>query len=243
MPGIVIISLQPGGSHETDIRPEHGLMASLTRSYPKPMRQQINAHPLYAAMILAGGRGSRMGGLDKGLATWRDRPLINAMLDCLQSQTIPPSSLWISANRNLDTYAKALGQHDRVITDAQPNFPGPLVGIGSVLEKIDEPLLMVVPCDTPKLPENLFESLHLALEQDTSLSAAYAMTSPEQAHPLCCLLRKSVLTDLISYLDQGQQRVLGWMQRIPAKAVTFQDNAAFTNVNDPHTLASLRSAP
>jgi molybdopterin-guanine dinucleotide biosynthesis protein A len=218
-----------------------------------------------------------MGGIDKGLVTWNEKPLVHAVLNRLQSQTITPHSFWISANRNLQTYFHLVDHNCKVMTDERPDFAGPLAGIESVLHQIKEPLLLVVPCDTPLLPTNLFEFLYQAMREDSSLNAAYAWTSGDpskrtetstqtdsktrvnrpgadqsslnnssnkgQPHPLCCLLRQSLATDLTACLDQGQQRVMGWMQRIHAKAVTFDDITAFANVNDPQTLAALRSAP
>ena len=205
--------------------------------------QPLAGKPDYAAVILAGGLGSRMGGVDKGLVEWGDRTLAQAVLNRLKSQSMPPSSIWISANRNQAAYARALGDHERIIADGRPDFAGPLCGIESALHHIHQPLLLAVPCDTPLLPTDLFESLYLAMMQDASLSAAYAISSTKQSHPLCCLLRRHLQANLTEYIDQGQQRVLGWMQHIHAKAVTFQESKAFTNVNDPQTLASLRSAP
>lgn len=197
--------------------------------------------PEYAALILAGGRGSRMGGMDKGLVTWEGISLAHMVMRRLKSQTTTPKSIWISANRNLEQYAQ-LGVSG-VIMDDRPDFAGPLAGMERAMGHVSEPLLLVVPCDTPLLPLDLFELLHETMKNDNTVRAAYAMTSADQSHPLCCLLRKDLLPNLSAYLDAGQQRVLGWMQQIQAKAVTFQDQGAFVNVNDPQTIAALRSAP
>lgn len=197
--------------------------------------------PDYAALILAGGRGSRMGGMDKGLVAWEEIPLAQWVMHRLASQTMAPRSIWISANRNLEQYAQ-LGVTG-VIQDDRPDFAGPLAGIERAMRQVSEPLLLVVPCDAPLLPLDLFELLHETMAKDATVRAAYANTSGDQPHPLCCLLRKDLLPNLSAYLDAGQQRVLGWMQQIQAKAVTFQDQGAFLNVNDPQTIAALRSAP
>ena len=228
----------------------------------KPMVTLQSAPPPdYAALILAGGRGSRMGGADKGLVDWDGKSLVQAVLNRLRAQTMPPQAIWISANRHADEYAK-LGTV-AVVKDERPDFAGPLAGIESTLRSVSAPFLLVVPCDTPLLPVDLFESLYQAMQLDASLSATYAVTLADesiltpsmnkssstdahpnvQVHPLCCLLRTALLADLSNYLDQDQSRVMGWMQRIHAKAVTFSASKAFANMNDLNTLAAMRSAP
>ncbi len=222
---------------------------------------QSDPQPEYAALILAGGRGSRMGGADKGLVDWDGRPLVRSVLTRLQTQTIPAQSIWISVNRNDEQYAR-LGSVE-VIKDERPDFAGPLAGIESTLRQVKTPLLLVVPCDTPLLPLDLFEALYQPMQQDASISATYAITSADvsthtapisessnadvesssQAHPLCCLLRTTLLADLSNYLDQDQSRVMRWIQRIHAKAVRFSEIRAFANMNDLQTLAAMRSAP
>lgn len=202
-----------------------------------------------------------MGGADKGLVDWDGKPLVQAVLNRLRAQTIPPQAIWISANRHGDQYAQ-LGTVT-VVKDERPDFAGPLAGIESTLRLVNAPLLLVVPCDTPLLPVDLFESLYQSMQQDASLYATYAVTLTNettlklstdepskadappnvQVHPLCCLLRTTVLADLSNYLDQDQSRVIGWMQRIHAKAVTFSASKAFANMNDLNTLAAMRSAP
>lgn len=181
-----------------------------------------------------------MGGMDKGLVKWEGIPLAHMVMRRLKSQTTTPKSIWISANRNLEQYAQ-LGVTG-VIMDDRPDFAGPLAGIERAMGQVSEALMLVVPCDTPLLPLDLFELLHETMKKDGTVGAAYAETSGDRTHPLCCLLHKDLLPDLSAYLNAGRQRVLGWMQHIHAKAVTFQDSNAFTNVNDPQTLASLRSA-
>ena len=187
---------------------------------------------------------------------------MHAVLTRLQSQTLQPSSIWISANRNDRQYAQFVGAA-AVVKDERPDFAGPLAGIESTLRQVNAPLLMVVPCDNPLLPVDLFEALYQPMQQDASVNATYAATLPDvsthtapirkssnadiesssQAHPLCCLLRTNLLADLSNYLDQDQRRVMGWMQHIDAKAVTFSDSQAFANMNDLQTLAAMRSAP
>ena len=202
-----------------------------------------------------------MGGADKGLVDWDGTPLVQAVLNRLRVQTIPPQAIWISANRHADEYAR-LGDV-KVVKDERPNFAGPLAGVESTLRLVNAPFLLVVPCDTPLLPLDLFESLYQAMLEDASLSATYAVTltdestlststnepswaqsSPSvQAHPLCCLLRTSLLADLSNYLDQDQNRAMDWMRLVHAKAVRFRDSQSFANMNDLKTLAAMRSAP
>jgi len=192
---------------------------------------------------------------------WDGTPLVQAVLNRLRVQTILPQAIWISANRHADEYAR-LGDV-KVVKDERPNFAGPLAGVESTLRLVNAPFLLVVPCDTPLLPLDLFESLYQAMLEDASLSATYAVTltdestpststnepswaksSPSvQAHPLCCLLRTSRLADLSNYLDQDQSRAMDWMRLVHAKAVRFRDRRSFANMNDLKTLAAMRSAP
>ena len=102
-------------------------------------------------LVLAGGRGSRMGGADKGLQSYRGMPLaMHAMLR-LAPQV---GRVMINANRNLAAY-ESFGAP--VFTDASGDFAGPLAGFVAGLEQCDTPYLVTVPCDSPLFPDDLVE--------------------------------------------------------------------------------------
>jgi len=185
-------------------------------------------------LILAGGRGQRMGGVDKGLQPWRGLPLVDHALARLAPQV---REVMISANRNGPLYATRVA---RVLADHSDDFPGPLAGILAGLRASKTPWLAVVPCDCPQLPLDLFERLAIA-----ATSARGAVVQRDHGvdglrlEPVCCLLPTSVADDLARYLAEGGRKVEGWVSR-HATPVLFDrpgDDAAFANVNTPADLA------
>jgi len=191
----------------------------------------------YDALILAGGRGTRLSGRDKGWIMWDGLPLIEHTLARLTSQTPAPSRIFISANRNLDAYQQT---GHVVVTDERPDFMGPLAGVEAGLMRCKKNPLLVVPCDTPVLPKNLFENLHQALEDHPDSHAAFAMTS-DGPQPLCCLLRPSIAGSLSKYLDVGHGSVLRWLEQANAQAVHFDEAHAFSNFNNLEMFQTPRS--
>ncbi|SIT67882.1 molybdopterin-guanine dinucleotide biosynthesis protein A [Burkholderia sp. b14] len=209
-------------------------------------------------LILAGGRGARMGGRDKGLQLLHGRPLVEHVAQRLRPQV---SRLLISANRHVDQYARFA---DQVLTDTTPDFPGPLAGILEGLYALDSQALMhgallVAPCDSPFVPLNLAQRLAQALEV-THAPIAYACTaSPDatapgtpatplssadtpaagRAHFVFALLRTGLAGDLATQLAQGERRVRTWYARHMAVQVPFADEHAFYNVNSLQELYKL----
>ena len=183
---------------------------------------------IYDALILAGGRGKRLSGRDKGWIMWDGLPLIEHTLARLKAQTPAPTRILISANRNIDAYQQT---GHVVVTDERPDFMGPLAGVEAGLMRCKKNLLLVVPCDTPLLPENLFERLSQALSEHPDSPAAFATTS-DGPQPLCCLLRPSIAGSLGKYLDVGHGSVLRWLEQSNAQSVGFNDTRAFSNFNN-----------
>lgn len=188
----------------------------------------------YDALILAGGRGMRLGGKDKGWVMWQGLPMIEHALTSLSKQTPSPARILISANRNVDAYQQT---GHAVVTDERPEFTGPLAGIEAGLMRCKKNNVLVIPCDTPYLPSNLYEQLEQALSANVDAGAAYAVTR-EGAHPLCCLLKPSVAGALGKQLDAGHGTVLDWLNNIAAVTVLFEDAEAFTNFNSPEAFQS-----
>jgi molybdopterin-guanine dinucleotide biosynthesis protein A len=124
-------------------------------------------------VILAGGEGRRLGGVDKGLQELRGRPMVQWVLERLAPQV---DTVLISANRNLQRYA-AFGCP--VLPDRIPDFAGPLAGLHAALTQAATPLVATVPCDSPFLPADLVARLHAALMADQAeLAVARAGTGP-----------------------------------------------------------------
>lgn len=183
---------------------------------------------IYDALILAGGRGKRLSGRDKGWIMWDGLPLIEHALARLQTQTPAPTRILISANRNIDAYQQT---GHVVLTDERPDFMGPLAGVEAGLMRCKKNPLLVVPCDTPLLPEDLFERLSQALSEHPDSPAAFATTN-DGPQPLCCLLRPSIAGSLSKYLDVGHGSVLRWLEQSNAQRVEFTNTRAFSNFNN-----------
>ena len=173
-------------------------------------------------VILAGGRGQRMGGVDKGLQGFRGQPLVQYVIERLAPQV---DQLLINANRNIARYG-AFGYP--VLPDEIPDFPGPLAGLHVGLTHSATPLVATAPCDSPWLPTDLVTRLFDALS-DSAADLAVART-PGRVQPLFCLVRKSVLPHLTSYLATGGRKVMDWQAALNVCHVNF-DAAAFININ------------
>ena len=186
------------------------------------------AREAITGLILAGGRGQRLGGVDKGLQPWRGQPLVDHALARLAPQV---GAMLISANRNLDAYAS---RGARVLADASDDFPGPLAGILAGLRAAATPWLAVVPCDSPRLPLDLVERLARGIGD----AQGAVVQRDERLEPVCCLLSTSLADDLQRYLEDGGRKVEGWVARhaTPVPFDRADDVAAFANINTPDDL-------
>jgi molybdenum cofactor guanylyltransferase len=196
----------------------------------------INANDI-TGLILAGGRGSRMGGVDKGLQNHRGLPLAMHALMRLQPQV---GAMLINANRNLGAY-EALGAP--VYPDSIDNFAGPLAGVLVGLEQCQTPWLVTVPCDTPDFPLDLVEQLaHAADEQQADI--AYAATTEadgrEQTHPVFSLLKSELMESLVAFMHGGGRKIDAWFAQHKAVGVHFADAKAFFNANTAQELSQLQ---
>lgn len=203
-------------------------------------------HSAIEAVILAGGKGSRMQGQDKGLVDYQGKPLIAHVLQCLQQQQMPVQQIRINANRHLDQYA-SYGYP--VIQDQMADFQGPLAGMQAGLSACQSELCLFVPCDTPFLPDDLSLRLWQALQAPASNSGLakqtgidIAIARSQQVHPVICLMRVSLLASLQQALAQGQRKVLQWQQQQAHCMVDFavdgaqQDERILRNFNHPQDL-------
>lgn len=182
-------------------------------------------------LVLAGGQGARMGGVDKGLQLWRGEPLARHALRRLQPQV---ASAAISANRHLDDY-RAWGVP--AWPDTWPGFAGPLAGWLSGLQHCKTPYLVTVPCDTPGFPVDLVARLWAGL---CAANAQMAVArTPERPQPVFCLMSCMLAGDLRQYLERGERQVLRWTSLQCNTEVLFDETAAFRNFN---TLADLDCA-
>lgn len=187
-------------------------------------------------LILAGGRGSRMGGVDKGLQNHLGMPLALHALLRLGPQV---GHMMINANRNLGAY-ESFGVP--VWPDALPDYPGPLAGFLAGLEHCETPWLVTVPCDTPDFPTDLVERLAAAAAEHDAEIAMAATLGPEgtQVQPVFCLLRSELLESLVRFTQSGQRKIDRWTAQHRCVEVPFADEAAFFNANTPDDLQQLQ---
>ncbi len=194
-------------------------------------------------LILAGGQGSRMGGIDKGLHLFRGQPLAWQALQRLrQQQGECLAGCLLSANRHLDNYAQ-LGVP--VLPDTVPGFAGPLAGVLSGLTHCPTPYLLTVPCDSPLFPLDVLERLAQALEQNKADMAMAATREPDgqlSRQPVFCLLKRQLRASLEHFMQTGGRKFGAWTAQHACVLVPFDrphDNPqAFTNAN---TLDELRT--
>jgi len=188
-------------------------------------------------LILAGGRGSRMGGVDKGLQNFNGIPLALHTLMRLGPQV---QSVMVNANRNLSAY-ESFGAS--VWPDASADFAGPLSGFMVGLERAETPFVLTVPCDTPRLPLDLAERLAAALVRD-SADIAMAAAPETNAHgvtelrtqPVFCLLKIELLESLVKFTQAGGRKIDAWTAQHHTVIVAFD-----TSSDDPHAFANVNT--
>ena len=195
-------------------------------------------------LILAGGRGSRMGGADKGLQSYNGLPMALHTLTRLQIGG-SVGQVMINANRNLAAY-ESFGA--AVWPDVLADYAGPLAGFLTGLERCETPYLVTVPCDTPRLPIDLVPRLVRAMQdQDAEIAMAAAPEAGAEGQlqlrpqPVFCLLRVSLLESLVAFTHEGGRKIDAWTARHNTVLTPFNlpgdDPRAFFNAN---TLAELR---
>jgi molybdenum cofactor guanylyltransferase len=199
---------------------------------------------LITGIVLAGGRGSRMGGIDKGLQLYNDTPLAKHAIQRLQPQV---GNLLINANRNLEIY-KIWGSdvNAEVIVDGLADFAGPLAGFLVGLQQCKTPFLMTVPCDTPRFPSNLVARLSDALVQNNADIAM--VSSPDEEgvmrhQPVFCLMKRELLESLKVFTDADGRKIGAWAAQQKLVRVNFNevhdDPKAFYNANTLEDLQQL----
>jgi molybdopterin-guanine dinucleotide biosynthesis protein A len=183
-------------------------------------------------LVLAGGKGSRMDGVDKGLVLFNGKAMVEHVLERLAPQV---DQILISANREIAQY-QAMGH--QVIQDDISGFAGPLAGLQRGLQVAESSYVLTAPCDSPLLPANLAERLMNSLiKHDADLAV---VKTGRQTQPVFCLYRTSVLPSLVQYLQNGGRKVEEWQNSLESISVSFSDNAkAFSNINTREELATL----
>lgn len=179
------------------------------------------------ALILAGGRGTRMGGVDKGLLELDGSPMVMHLARTLAPQV---REILLSANRSHPQY-RGLGFVP--LPDQRADFAGPLAGIETAFAELDTPYLVVCPCDTPHIPGNYASRLFDSLGDGDACFAR----SDVRDHYLHLLVRRQAASTLTDYLDGGGRSVRGWLDQLDARSTVFPE-AELRNINTPDALAS-----
>lgn len=199
-------------------------------------------------LVLAGGRGSRMGGVDKGLQNFNGVPLALHTLLRLQLQT---GHAMVNANRNLAAY-ESFGVP--VWPDPVGDYNGPLSGFLAGLERCETPYLVTVPCDTPLFPLDMVPRLAAALAREDADIAMVAAPEPDghgsstlRSQPVFCLLRVSLLESLVAFTHNGGRKIDAWTAQHTTVLVPFDapgdDPQAFSNANTVAELRALQAQP
>ena len=188
-------------------------------------------------LILAGGRGSRMGGVDKGMQNFRGMPLALYTLMRLGPQV---GTVMVNANRNLAAY-ESFGVE--VWPDVISDYAGPLAGFLTGLERCDTEYLVTVPCDTPLFPQDLVGRLAEALDREgaeIAMAAAREEDGQVRTQPVFSLMKRDVMESLVKFTQGGGRKIDAWTAQHKTVIVPFDregdDKSAFFNAN---TIAEL----
>ncbi len=190
------------------------------------------------AVILAGGRGRRLGGQDKGLLELNGKPLIEHILDAVKPQV---KTVIINANRNLDVYTDYTYP---VVSDEMTDFQGPLAGFAAALSACNTDYIMTLPCDGPAVPADLANRLSKALiENEAELAVAH---DGQRMQPVYALIPVSLLASLQKFLDAGDRKIDLWYAQHKVALTDFSDVMEnFFNINtekDHHRAGELEKS-
>lgn len=185
--------------------------------------------PACSILLLAGGRGQRMGGRDKGLIDWRGQPLIQHLQRCVRPLT---DDLIISCNRNHEHYTAFA---DRLVHDESNDFPGPLAGMIAGLQAAQHPLLLVLPCDVPSVDHALLAAMRQT--QQAQPDRPLMVRQGDFWEPLLCIVHKAHLPAVREAWDAGERSPRRVLLALGAQALQCaEDDPRLANLNTPQLL-------
>lgn len=180
-------------------------------------------------LLLAGGRGARMGGMDKGLLPWKGKPLIAHVHDVVRPFT---DDLIISCNRNRQSYR---AYADQLVEDSQKDFPGPLAGVLAGLAVAHHPWLLILACDAPRIDTALIRTL---LDARPASCSALMVQQDGQWQPMFSLIPQTLLPALQHDWDEGERSLLRTLLKRDIVALPCAANdLRLSNFNTPDLLA------
>lgn len=175
-----------------------------------------------SCIILAGGMGKRAGGMDKGLIPYKDKPLIEHVINAIKNQV---DDIVISANRNIESYKR---YSTSVVGDSTQDYQGPLAGIAACLSHCRHKYILVVACDMPNLPADLATRLFKEIKNN-----AISIATVGSHHQLTMLVTADVHDSVQQHLNNQQLKLIQWVESLASTTVSFDDKAeAFINLNN-----------
>jgi len=201
---------------------------------PQPMTKQSTLSDTreITAVVLAGGQGQRMGGMDKGWVNFQGRPMIHHVLEQISPQV---QSVLINANRSLEEY-QSLGH--QVVEDIEQGYHGPLMGMLTGLTHAKTDWVLFVPCDIPLLPKDVVEKLNEAVaKNDVDVAVVH---DGERLQPVISLMRRSLLPSLDAWLAEGKRKIDRWYMQHRMVVVPFDSpEEDFMNLNTQQEVQEL----
>lgn len=186
-------------------------------------------------VILAGGLGRRMGGVDKGLTRLAGKPMLQHVLDAFKPQV---AKVIINANQNLDIYQ---GFGHQVVSDVIGDFSGPLAGMASGMQAAKTNYIVTVPCDSPLITDDLVARMYHDLHDQTA--EVCVANDGKRSHPVFLLLRRDLIASMLDFLNSGERKIDKWFVKHHTVVSDFSDRPeAFLNVNNPQDIESLEKS-
>ena len=180
------------------------------------------------ALILAGGKGRRLGGQDKGLVHYKNKPLIEHVIERIQPQL---GTIIVNANRNQEIY---MGYGFSVINDELSDYQGPLAGFATAMKAVNTSHIITLPCDGPLLPKNLVSKMLEALNNTprTASETIIVAHNGERLQPVYALIPVNLISSLEQFLEGGERKIDLWYAKHSMKIADFSDTPnAFDNIN------------
>ena len=187
------------------------------------------------AVILAGGKGRRLGGQDKGLVHYKNKPLIEHVIERIKPQV---KTIIVNANRNQETYAN---YGFPVINDELSDFQGPLAGFATAMKSVTTSHIMTLPCDGPLLPNNLVT--RMLEKMDDASDTLVVAHNGDRLQPVYALIPISLINSLEQFLEEGNRKIDLWYARHPMQIADFSDIPnAFDNINTEEQKQNMEAA-
>jgi molybdopterin-guanine dinucleotide biosynthesis protein A len=180
-------------------------------------------------VILAGGKGRRMGGQDKGLVNYKNSSLVKHVIDAISLQS---DKIIINANRNLDEYS-AFGYP--VVEDTLNDFQGPLAGFLAAMSNVSTDYILTMPCDGPVIIDDYVNKMKQGLNESTAVLAI--ASDGTRMQPVYALIPLKLADSLQQFLLTGERKIDLWYQQQDFTLVEFEaESEFFTNINTPQDL-------